>query len=211
MPSGDPPDAAQTVVCVHGVSRNGRDFDMLAAALAERGARVIAPDLPGRGRSDWLGLAAALHRPRLHARDGDADRAARCRAGRLGRHLAGRPHRHDARRRAAARRSRRLVLNDFGARVSAAALRRIGGYLGKDWRFASIDELEGAPARDPRAVRPADRCAVAAPGRAQRRRRWRRAACASTTTRPSALRFAMPIMARRGAVAAVGRRSSARC
>ena len=37
---------------------------------------------------------------------------------------------------------RRLVLNDFGARVSAAALRRIGGYLRQDWRFASLDELE---------------------------------------------------------------------
>jgi len=44
------PKAARTVVCVHGVSRTGRDFDTLAAALAEHGARVIAPDLPGRGR-----------------------------------------------------------------------------------------------------------------------------------------------------------------
>jgi pimeloyl-ACP methyl ester carboxylesterase len=37
---------------------------------------------------------------------------------------------------------RRLVLNDFGARISAAALRRIGGYLSRSWRFASIDEVE---------------------------------------------------------------------
>jgi pimeloyl-ACP methyl ester carboxylesterase len=37
---------------------------------------------------------------------------------------------------------RRLVLNDFGARVAAAALRRIGAYLGKAWRFASIEQLE---------------------------------------------------------------------
>ena len=41
------------VVCVHGLTRNGRDFDALAKALA--GAyRVICPDLPGRGNSDWL-------------------------------------------------------------------------------------------------------------------------------------------------------------
>ena len=37
---------------------------------------------------------------------------------------------------------RSLVLNDFGARVSAAALRRIGAYLTRSWHFASIDELE---------------------------------------------------------------------
>jgi len=44
----------RTVVCVHGMSRNGRDFDVLAQRLAARGMRVVAPDLPGRGRSEWL-------------------------------------------------------------------------------------------------------------------------------------------------------------
>lgn len=48
---GDP--AAPVVVCVHGLTRNGCDFDTLAAALATD-YRVICPDLPGRGRSDWL-------------------------------------------------------------------------------------------------------------------------------------------------------------
>src|SRR5262245_50242587 len=46
--------AKRTVICVHGVSRTGRDFDALAVALVAEGARVIAPDLPGRGRSEWL-------------------------------------------------------------------------------------------------------------------------------------------------------------
>ena len=50
---GDP-DAARVALCVHGLSRQGRDFDRLAAALADRGWRVVCPDLPGRGRSDWL-------------------------------------------------------------------------------------------------------------------------------------------------------------
>lgn len=45
--------AAPAVVCVHGLTRNGRDFDVLAAALAGR-FRVVCPDLPGRGSSDWL-------------------------------------------------------------------------------------------------------------------------------------------------------------
>jgi len=48
---GDP--AAPPVVCVHGLTRNGRDFDALARALAGS-YRFICPDLPGRGHSDWL-------------------------------------------------------------------------------------------------------------------------------------------------------------
>jgi pimeloyl-ACP methyl ester carboxylesterase len=50
---GDPK-STKVAVCVHGLSRQGRDFDLLAAALADRGWRVVCPDLPGRGRSDWL-------------------------------------------------------------------------------------------------------------------------------------------------------------
>lgn len=48
---GDP--AAPPVMCVHGLTRNGRDFDALAQALAGS-YRIICPDLPGRGRSEWL-------------------------------------------------------------------------------------------------------------------------------------------------------------
>lgn len=43
-----------TVVAVHGLTRQKRDFDALAAALAARGYDVIAPDAPGRGESAWL-------------------------------------------------------------------------------------------------------------------------------------------------------------
>ena len=50
---GDPA-AERVAVCVHGLSRQGRDFDRIAANLAARGWRVVCPDLPGRGRSDWL-------------------------------------------------------------------------------------------------------------------------------------------------------------
>ena len=44
----------RVAVCVHGLTRQGRDFDALARALAGRGWRVVCPDLVGRGRSDWL-------------------------------------------------------------------------------------------------------------------------------------------------------------
>ncbi|MFB6118826.1 alpha/beta fold hydrolase [Halosegnis sp.] len=47
---GDPD--ATPLVCVHGLSRHGRDFDPLAAALADE-YRVLCPDMPGRGESEW--------------------------------------------------------------------------------------------------------------------------------------------------------------
>jgi alpha-beta hydrolase superfamily lysophospholipase len=49
-----PAESQQVVVCVHGLTRNGRDFDFLARRLAQKGMRVLAPDLPGRGQSEWL-------------------------------------------------------------------------------------------------------------------------------------------------------------
>lgn len=47
------PDNPQVVLCAHGLTRNSRDFERLAAALAPE-FRVVAPDVPGRGQSDWL-------------------------------------------------------------------------------------------------------------------------------------------------------------
>ena len=47
-------DAGRTVVCVHGLTRQGRDFDVLARALVREGRRVVCPDLVGRGRSGRL-------------------------------------------------------------------------------------------------------------------------------------------------------------
>ncbi len=42
------------IICVHGLTRQGRDFDYLAKRLVDQRRRVICPDLPGRGRSGWL-------------------------------------------------------------------------------------------------------------------------------------------------------------
>ncbi|SAL87942.1 alpha/beta hydrolase fold protein [Caballeronia choica] len=136
-----PPRAERTVLCLHGVSRTGRDFDMLAAALAGADVRVVVPDLPGHGRSEWLESPA-------HYTDRAYTRAMSTLIARLdveqvdwvgtsfGAHIGmlmaseyGTP-------------VRRLVLNDFGALVSAAALRRVGSYLKRSWRFTSIDEVD---------------------------------------------------------------------
>lgn len=47
-----PDESAPCVLCLHGLTRNGRDFDRLAAALA-RSYRVLCPDQRGRGRSAY--------------------------------------------------------------------------------------------------------------------------------------------------------------
>src|SRR5882672_10018399 len=49
---GDP-EQTRVVICVHGVGRNARDFDVFAEALSST-HRVLAVDMPGRGESDWL-------------------------------------------------------------------------------------------------------------------------------------------------------------
>jgi pimeloyl-ACP methyl ester carboxylesterase len=57
------PESSHVVLCVHGLTRQGRDFDVLAQALCERaalsagladGIRIVCPDVAGRGESDWL-------------------------------------------------------------------------------------------------------------------------------------------------------------
>lgn len=44
---------SHVVVCVHGLARNSRDFDFLAAALTPE-CRVVCMDVAGRGESEWL-------------------------------------------------------------------------------------------------------------------------------------------------------------
>jgi len=133
--------AARTVVCVHGLTRNSRDFDFLAQRLVERGARVVAPDLPGRGRSEFLEHAEDYATPMylgamaaLIARLGvaEVDWVGTSLGGHIGMELAARPNSP----------IRRLVLNDFGARVPVAALTRIAAYLRRAHAFATLAEVE---------------------------------------------------------------------
>ena len=136
-----PRDAKQVVVCVHGVSRNSHDFDFLAASLAQQGVRVVAPDLPGRGRSDWMpsslhydnpaylaAMAALIARLDVPA----VDWVGTSLGGYVGMNMAALPHNP----------IRRLVLNDFGARVAHGALRRIATYLRVSPRFRDLAAVE---------------------------------------------------------------------
>ena len=56
-----PVDAVIPVICVHGLTRNGRDFDWLASALAAQGRRVIAISMAGRGESARLTDSMSYH------------------------------------------------------------------------------------------------------------------------------------------------------
>lgn len=51
-----------TLLCAHGLTRNGRDFDFLASALA-KDYHVLAPDMRGRGKSQWLAEASGYNNP----------------------------------------------------------------------------------------------------------------------------------------------------
>jgi pimeloyl-ACP methyl ester carboxylesterase len=134
---GDP--AAPVVLCVHGLTRTGRDFDPLAEALAPR-FRVICPDLPGRGRSDWL-PDPALYQPvsyvqalahLLAAIGEEVAWVGTSLGGICGMMIAA----------ASGAPVTRLVLNDIGPHIPAEALARIRTYLGTQPVFSDLAALE---------------------------------------------------------------------
>ncbi len=136
---GDPSALAPVTFCVHGLTRSGRDFDVLAERLAEDGGAVYCPDVVGRGRSDWLPSADAYGYPQYMtdmvmaiARSGaeQVDWVGTSMGGLIGLMLAAQPKSP----------IRRLVINDVGPFVSASALRCLADYVGKDPHFADFEE-----------------------------------------------------------------------
>ena len=134
---GDPANR-RVLVCVHGLTRQGRDFDTLARDLCGSW-RVVCPDVVGRGQSDWLqdpmGYAIPAYvadMVTLLARlDADTvDWVGTSMGGLIGLLVAALPNSP----------VRRLVLNDVGPVLQAEALARIGSYLGLPVRFKSLEE-----------------------------------------------------------------------
>lgn len=131
-------DNPHVLVCAHGLTRTGRDFDRLARAMADR-YRVVCPDVVGRGRSDWLREAGGYALPQyvsdmvaLVARL-DVETVhwlGTSMGGLIGMGLAAQPGTPIT----------RLVLNDVGPRINPEAVARIGDYVGKPVRFATEDE-----------------------------------------------------------------------
>jgi pimeloyl-ACP methyl ester carboxylesterase len=146
--------AAHVVVCVHGLSRQGRDFDTLAQALLARSGealRVVCPDVVGRGRSGWLedpmgyqipnyaaDMLALLAQLNAQSPMQDLDWLGTSMGGLIGIVICGSP---DLPLPVAVR---RLVLNDVGPNVQWQALQRIGTYLGNTGRFESVQQAADA-------------------------------------------------------------------
>ena len=134
---GDPGNP-RVLLCLHGLTRVGRDFDRLARAMASH-YRVVCPDVVGRGRSDWLrdpqhyvipqyvsDVVALIARLDVE----EVDWVGTSMGGLMGIALAGQ----------AEAPVRRLVINDVGPRLDAAAISRIGTYLSAPVSFATVDE-----------------------------------------------------------------------
>jgi len=130
----------RVLVCVHGLTRSGRDFDFLAQTLCGE-FRVVCPDVVGRGRSDWLRDKMLYGMPQyaadmttLLARL-DVESVSwlgTSMGGLIGMALA------------AQERSpiQRLVLNDVGPVLTAVSIARIGEYVGKAPRFDRFEQAE---------------------------------------------------------------------
>ncbi len=128
----------RVLVCAHGLSRQGRDFDVLAQAMGG-GWRVVCPDVAGRGESDWLADPAGYQIPSYVADMvtllGRLDVPSvawlgTSMGGLIGMALAALPSSPIA----------RLVLNDVGPTIDAAGVARIASYVGAPLTWASEDE-----------------------------------------------------------------------
>jgi len=133
---------AETVIAWHGLARTGRDMDDIAAHLATR-YRVVCPDTIGRGLSQWSPAPEREYCLDFYARIAvslmdflkiqDCHWLGTSMGGALGIRLAAGALRG---------RIRRLVLNDIGPQLGAAAVERIRAYAGKPAAFERMSELE---------------------------------------------------------------------
>jgi pimeloyl-ACP methyl ester carboxylesterase len=121
-------DAPRTLVCVHGLTRNARDFDVLAAALAQTDYRVVCLDVAGRGQSDWLHDPTLYNYPQYLADIAvllarldvtEVDWLGTSMGGLLGICLAALPQTP----------IKKLILNDVGPFMDMAAIGRIAHYI----------------------------------------------------------------------------------
>lgn len=129
------------VICVHGLTRNGRDFDELAMYLSNKGRYVLCPDVVGRGESSWFtkpsnynftqyvsDMNALIARSNTHR----IDWIGTSMGGLIGMMIAALPNSP----------IRKLVINDVGPQIPLKALKRLGKYAGKDPIFKTVEEAK---------------------------------------------------------------------
>jgi pimeloyl-ACP methyl ester carboxylesterase len=136
---GDPANS-NVVICVHGLTRNGRDFDDIARALCAE-YRVLCPDVAGRGKSEWLTHKEDYAYPvycadmaALIARSGaeTVDWIGTSMGGLIGMLLAAQPNSP----------IRKLVMNDVGPFIPKASMERLSSYVGKPVSYDSFEAFE---------------------------------------------------------------------
>ncbi len=144
------PTATRVLVCVHGLTRQGRDFDVLAQSAIDQAGdslRVVCPDIVGRGQSDWLKdpqgyqvgtYAADMLQLLAQLQATTLDWLGTSMGGLIGMAVAGQPELP------VWARIRRLVLNDVGPTIEWQALQRIGQYLGQTGRFDHVQQAANA-------------------------------------------------------------------
>ena len=137
-----------TVVCVHGLTRNGGDFDHLAGVLTRDGYRVVCPDIVGRGLSERLPNAGLYDIPQyasdcvtlLNALGRErVDWVGTSLGGLIGMAIIG-----GGEREATTPVIARLLLNDIGPVIARAGLRRISGYVGDSRRYSDFATAEAS-------------------------------------------------------------------
>lgn len=135
------PDAPPLVMW-HGLARTGRDFDDIAAALADDW-RVLCPDTTGRGLSAWSPEPDAEYcfAAYVHLAEAFADALALTRFAWIGTSMGGALG-IAAGASALKGRISRMVLNDIGPTLPREAFERIRAYVGRPPDFASMTELE---------------------------------------------------------------------
>lgn len=136
-----PQDSQRVVICVHGLTRNGRDFDWLARVLADNGYRVVCPDVLGRGRSERLNDPSGYSYPSYIA--DMAPLLARyqgCEISWIGTSMGGLIGMFLAA--TGQNPIQRLLMNDIGPWLGEAPLKRIVDYVGKDPLFSDLAQVE---------------------------------------------------------------------
>jgi pimeloyl-ACP methyl ester carboxylesterase len=136
------PTAKRTFICVHGMTRNGRDFDYLAKALVKTyDCRVVCPDLIGRGMSDWFEDASrykfAQYIADMNALIArldveDVEWIGTSLGGMIGIVVAAMPNSP----------IKRLIVNDVGPHVPRFALLRIAKYIKKCPELDTLQQVE---------------------------------------------------------------------
>lgn len=138
---GNPSEIDHPILCVHGFTRNGSDFNALANTLSRVGKHVFCPDMVGRGDSDWLKnplhytyeqYISDMNTMIARSQAKQIDWVGTSMGGLIGMIMASLPNSP----------IRRLIMNDIGPQIPLKAMSRLANYTNKDPVFSSVEEAK---------------------------------------------------------------------